>query len=146
MRTQFTFVCENTQSTARSHAMREHWRERKERQRLHKSIRAARLLRPKASRTTGTTNKVHQNDGRVDFTPLTLLHEPETDTGHDDAQCVGAHHAIVEKVSPQNIIASELLARINQILSPSRLDPFDTFPVRLTSDHHKLLYHCMAGV
>lgn len=146
MRTQFTFVCENTQSTARSHAMREHWRERKERQRVHKSIRVTPVLLPKATRTTDTTNKAHKIDGRVDLTQLARPHKPDTDTGHDDVQCVVAHHDNVQNDSPLNAIASELLAGINQVLSPSRLDPFDTFPVRLTSDHHKLLYHCMAGV
>lgn len=145
MRTQFTFVCENTQSTARSHAMREHWRERKERQRAHKAIRVTPVLLPKATRTTSSASKVHKIDGRADFTPLAQSHKPEAHTGRDGVQCIGFHHDNVQKDSPLNIIVSELLAGIQQLLSPSSLDPFDTFPVRLTSGHHKLLHHCMSG-
>lgn len=31
---------------------------------------------------------------------------------------------------------------IDHILSPLALDPFDTFPISLTTRHHELLHHC----
>lgn len=126
--------------------MREHWRERKERERVDKSTHVAPILCPKATRITDIASKAHENGDRVALTPSERPRKPDTDAGSDCEHYHGFHHDIMPSNSPLNIIASELLVGINRVLSPSRLDPFDTFPVRLTSDHHKLLYHCVSDV
>lgn len=39
-------------------------------------------------------------------------------------------------------VPAQLLTGLNHALASTRLDPFDVFPIRLTSQHHKLIYHC----
>lgn len=121
--------------------MREHWRERRKRERVHKVTRYTPVLRPKATRETGITDKARKADDRVALTPLATSSarpgKPDTNKGPEPY--VETDH---DENPPLNIVASELLLGINRVLCPSRLDPFDTFPVRLTSDHHKLLHHC----
>lgn len=143
IRKQFTFVCESTQSSTRSHAMREHWRERKKRERVHKVTRHRPVLRPKVPRESDITDKAHRNDDPVALIPLatslTRAGKTNTNTGPGCELYVGTDQ---DDNPPLNIVASELLLGITRVLSPSKLDPFDTFPVRLTSGHHKLLHHC----
>lgn len=138
-RTRFTFVCESTQSSARSHAMREHWRERKRRGQVHKPTRIAPILRPKAARIADDAYKAPLTQSE---TSLARLGEPDTNTGRECESYVGTPRDDTRNDPSENTVASALLLGINRVLCPSRLDPFDTFPVRLTSDHHKLLYHC----
>jgi hypothetical protein len=37
---------------------------------------------------------------------------------------------------------AESLINMDYVLSPLALDPFDTFPIHLTTRHHELLHHC----
>lgn len=39
-------------------------------------------------------------------------------------------------------IPAQALSGMNLALGSCRLDPFDKFPVKLTTQHHKLLLHC----
>lgn len=41
-------------------------------------------------------------------------------------------------------LPTQLLTGLNHALSSSKLDPFYMFPVALTSEHHKLIHHCMS--
>lgn len=39
-------------------------------------------------------------------------------------------------------IPAQVLTGVNFALGSSKLDPFDAFPVTLTTEHHKLIHHC----
>ena len=39
-------------------------------------------------------------------------------------------------------VPAQLLTGLNHALASTRLDPFDSFPIKLTGQHHKLVHHC----
>lgn len=39
-------------------------------------------------------------------------------------------------------VSAQLVTGLNHALASTRLDPFDSFPIRITSQHHKLIHHC----
>ncbi|KAH6649040.1 hypothetical protein BKA67DRAFT_682151 [Truncatella angustata] len=56
-------------------------------------------------------------------------------------------HDSAVKVARQDIprgIPGQILAGMDRLLACGRLDPFDSFPVQLTPEHHKLIHHCVA--
>ncbi|KAJ5116021.1 hypothetical protein N7456_000369 [Penicillium angulare] len=123
---QFTFVAENNQSEARSHAMRQHWKGRHKRNRESKAShqRIASLPRPLLPQATsvaddGSSPVRHRNsDGNK---------SPHREAGNKKPQQPG--------------IPTQLVCGMSYALSSSRPDPFQTCPVHLTSQHQKLLYH-----
>lgn len=44
--------------------------------------------------------------------------------------------------SMMNGVPGHAMSRMNLALGSARLDPFDQFPIHLTSQHHRLLHHC----
>lgn len=40
-------------------------------------------------------------------------------------------------------VRAQILAGLEHSLASTRLDPFDTFPITLTAEHHKLIHHCI---
>ena len=119
---QFTFVSGNIQSEARSHAMREHWKQRHKRNELAKSNhgrRTSRNLLPRSSSSEGfSSTKSRQRLAGVD------------EEKEKDADNVGSG------------IPAQILCGIGYALSTSRPDPFQTCPIFLTSQHQRLLHHC----
>lgn len=49
---------------------------------------------------------------------------------------------MIESRKKHPCIAAQLLCGVSYALSSSRVDPFQTCPVHLTSQHQKLLHHC----
>ncbi|KAM5349382.1 hypothetical protein ACJ41O_005887 [Fusarium nematophilum] len=122
------------QHGARSHAMREHWKQRRQKMNLEKKRREKRpqhilLPTPSTSGAVDTQSALISEDGSSSSNPapgnLGILHG--TDVG-----------------SRMSGIPGQALSGMNLALGSSRLDPFDKFPVKLTSEHHKLLHHWLS--
>lgn len=50
---------------------------------------------------------------------------------------------LMNKYYDELISENAPILTMDHILSPLALDPFDTFPISLTTRHHELLHHCM---
>lgn len=125
--TEFAFVNEQSAHDSRSHAMREHWKQRKRSKSMHIQTTAASssrkspvLLRPLPVRS-GTSAAAGSSSKRPSFSTS-------------------------PKKNPTSVeiagIPAQALSAMNLALGSCRLDPFDKFPVKLTAQHHKLLLHC----
>lgn len=118
----FTFVLDKNQPGTRNHAMRQYWRERHEAQRGKRPDRRQRRSPPNSG---SRSPPKHQ---RQDISPS---------SSSEDARYIGQD-------ANQPGIPTQFLTGANHALASSRLDPFDVFPVRLTSEHHKLMHHCIS--
>ena len=139
----FAFVTEGTLAEARSHAMREHWRQRQRRKQKSEDRRTQRKILPHTSPVENSKPKPNRaSEPVVDYhctEDVFLLHQPSptriktrySDYGEENTE---AQHAGVP---------IQALTGLNHALASSRLDPFEMFPVQLTSKHHKLLHHCV---
>jgi hypothetical protein len=134
----FAFVSENNQADARSHAMREHWRQRHSRNNSGKSKR----IQPKpllpstaspADRIQKPTPGRNRSFGSHDSRSSTAKHSEASSSEMELCRATGDKPL---GITPQ------LLSGMSHALSTSRLDPFQQFPVELTPQHHKLLHHC----
>ncbi|KAE8309787.1 hypothetical protein BDV41DRAFT_419970 [Aspergillus transmontanensis] len=137
----FAFVTEGTLAEARSHAMREHWRQRQRRKQKSEDRRTQRKILPHRSPVENSKPKPNcASEPVVEYhstEDVFLLHQPSptriktrySDYGEDNinAQYPG--------------VPEQALTGLNHALASSRLDPFEMFPVQLTSNHHKLLHH-----
>jgi hypothetical protein len=144
-RPRFAFVTETSQSNARSHAMREHWRQRHSLNNSTKTRRVQPKLLPNISSAADRGTKPDQvrtssRSSRSRRSPNSGRPCSETSSNETDREC----DERIELIG----VPSQLLGGVSRALSSSRLDPFQTFPVQLTSQHHKLLHHCMdlAGI
>ncbi|KAJ5233157.1 hypothetical protein N7468_006113 [Penicillium chermesinum] len=122
---QFRFVSENEQSAARSHAMREHWKLR------HQRNHEAKARHRRSSRTLLPRSKSSSNEadgqGANPSSPSELKTQREADPREN------------RETLPS--VPAQLLNGMGLALATSRPDPFQTCPVHLTSQHQKLLYH-----
>jgi hypothetical protein len=157
----FTFVNHQDEHQARSHAMRESWRTRKL-QKLEKEKnnanrgRITRTLVPKSASSAGSTalqlqrrpadgialnetsflnTKAGYNLENIDSAVVIA----NTDYSDDDQELMCN---IVDPVGLQLETSAIALTDWKNINATVSLDPFDTFPVHLTSRHHELLHHC----
>ncbi|KAL3454198.1 hypothetical protein BJX65DRAFT_301984 [Aspergillus insuetus] len=129
----FTFVTGSIQREARSHAMREHWRRRRqhnwETKTSHKKIPSvSRTLLPRS--TTRSDEEVPTPAGMSGSSALGEVGGADGDVRRDS-----------DAAQREQGIPSQLLSGISYALSSSRPDPFQTCPVHLTSQHQKLLHH-----
>lgn len=152
---EFVFVSEQDQSSVRSHAMREHWKQRhhsRELKRRTSRSQAHRPLRPntshKSSGSISATSRASHSSSASPTKPSTT--PPTAGAASKGAQnsassiLGGVFSALGSGVMLNSGgIPAQLLEGVNRALACSQLDPFDAFPVRLTSEHHKLLHHCM---
>ena len=123
----FTFVSGNEQSEARSHAMKEHWKRRHQRNheaKAHHRKRSSRTLLPRSKSGLG--------EGAFSAAYPNSSSESELQREEN----INANH------QKQPSVPAQLLNGMSFALSTSRPDPFQTCPVHLTSQHQKLLYHC----
>lgn len=120
---EFTFVTDQNQHSARSHAMREHWKQRRQRLSEEKKRKDERQPRPiLPSRQSGSSHSratSHSQHSLGNYPNPTPAAAPTVDG-----------------------IPAQALSGMNLALGCGRLDPFDRFPVKLTTQHHKLLHHC----
>jgi hypothetical protein len=139
-RPRFAFVTETSQSNARSHAMREHWRQRHSRNNSTKTRRTQPKLLPNILSAADRGTRSHES--------LTRQHSSRSRGSQSSGrQCSESSSNETETDREERVelvgVPSQLLSGLSRALSSARLDPFQTFPVQLTSKHHKLLHHCM---
>ncbi|KAL1965840.1 hypothetical protein VTN77DRAFT_5161 [Rasamsonia byssochlamydoides] len=141
----FTFVTSQDDSRARSHAMRESWRKRKEQKQLQQQqsrpAPSSRRLVPKPSPAAK-----HDEEG-------SRISDPGTVSTSFDGQSQAltpmqwsegsVSYADEHRQHPPGI-AAQALTGMNHALAAVSLDPFDTFPVKLTARHHELLHHWLS--
>ncbi|PHH61803.1 hypothetical protein CDD81_7967 [Ophiocordyceps australis] len=123
---QYVFVSEQDQRSTRSHAMREHWKQRRrglENRRQKRRSPTVRRLMPSGTSSGSSTPRATPASDRMRY----INEEQELRLGTPPTALDG--------------IPLQLLSGMNHALSCSRLDPFDMFPVKLTPEHHKLLHH-----
>ncbi|KAF5554082.1 tachykinin family [Fusarium napiforme] len=127
---EFAFVQhESNKRELRSHAMREHWKNRRQ-----------------------TMNEEKQK--RQKRTQHTLLPTPTTQSTLSDENSessssvlntnASSETALVpnnERQSELEGIPTQILSGVNLALGSSRLDPFEQLPMKLSVTHHKLLHH-----
>ncbi|KAJ6789464.1 hypothetical protein PWT90_00265 [Aphanocladium album] len=153
---EFVFVSEQDQGSVRSHAMREHWKQRhhsrelKRRKSLSNSQRTLRPIprrRGSESITASHCRSASSSSGSPTkpSTPLAIA----TSTKHGQVSVSGILGGFCTALHSGSMlndvgIPAQLLGGVNRALACSQLDPFDCFPVRLTSEHHKLLHHWLS--
>ncbi|KAF5602021.1 tachykinin family [Fusarium pseudocircinatum] len=127
---EFAFVeHESNKRELRSHAMREHWKNRRQ-----------------------TMNEEKQK--RQKRTQHTLLPTPTTQSTMSDensessSSVLNSNASSVTALIPNNErqpdlegIPSQILSGVNLVFGSSRLDPFEQLPMELSVTHHKLLHH-----
>lgn len=138
-RPRFAFVAETGQSNARSHAMREHWRQRHSRNNSTKAKRAQSNVLPNILSAADRGKSPNEN-----LTQKRSSRSPGSQSS--GRQCSESSSSVTDQELYNRIkrlgVPSQLLSGLGRALSTSALDPFQTFPVQLTSQHHKLLHHC----
>ncbi|KAF5568233.1 tachykinin family [Fusarium phyllophilum] len=127
---EFAFVQhESNKRELRSHAMREHWKNRRqtmneEKQKSQKRTQHTLLPTPATQSTMSDENSE---------SPSSVLNTNAlSDTAlipNNDGQ------------SDLEGIPSQILSGVNLALGSSRLDPFEQLPMKLSVTHHKLLHH-----
>ncbi|KAJ3457006.1 hypothetical protein MRS44_014147 [Fusarium solani] len=133
---EYAFVAPH-QHGARSHAMREHWRQRRHKKDLAKRQRENRpqhvlLPTPSTSEATDSQPSTETTETNPDSTVL-------AGGGMFDPIMFGN-----DMDSMMNGVPGQAMSGMNLALGSARLDPFDQFPVELTSQHHKLLHHWLS--
>lgn len=142
----FAFITQQNRDSARSHAMRGYWRQR--RRRLAKDKKplpdSALLLRRKQklapiipryqcppclqSDSSSASGSLQRDTSP---SPLRLSLRLSTSSCDDDRLSITAES-----------IRSQVMSGMNRALGSNALDPFDMGPVKLTAEHHRLLHHC----
>ncbi|OAA75116.1 tachykinin family protein [Akanthomyces lecanii RCEF 1005] len=152
---EFVFVSEQDQSSVRSHAMREHWKQRhhsRELKRRKSLSQVHRPLRPNTGhKSSGSISATSRTSHSSSASPTKPSTPPKAGAASKDAQISasgilgGLFSALGSGVMLNGGgIPAQLLEGVNRALACSQLDPFDAFPVRLTSEHHKLLHHWLS--
>lgn len=128
----FTFVLDHDQAGIRNHAMRAHWNERRrtrmEKKHQQTNRRQLPIIAAKerpSSQQSGSPSRPIEVDTTEEQSQQTVNTTP---TGMEQARMLG--------------VPGQFLTGVNHALASTRLDPFDSFPIRLTIQHHKLIHHC----
>ncbi|KAK9369429.1 hypothetical protein V1509DRAFT_563093 [Lipomyces kononenkoae] len=151
---QFTFVLEKGQAGIRSHAMRESWKQRHKTKRDKPSQgQAPRRLLPSTG-PASATNASHSDilntltsvveDQYTNNPPLSR--EQDLDSMRlDELELLAADLAEYERNEDDMAgLPFQALTGMNYALAGARVDPFDMCPVKLTSQHQKLLHHWLS--
>ena len=126
----FTFVLDHDQAGVRNHAMRAHWNER---------------------RRTRMEKRHQQTNNRRQIPIIAAKRKPSSQESHspprpievDTAEEQTVNTTPTETEQPRMLgIPGQFLTGVNHALASTRLDPFDSFPITLTIQHHKLIHHC----
>ncbi|KAI1276782.1 tachykinin family protein [Xylaria sp. FL0933] len=148
----YTFVTEDNRGEGRSHVIRAHWRQRRQRMEMQRREREEQEQRPLRAILPGPGSS--SDDAGPSQIPPTS--EPQAlysrETQEEDIVDSPSESPRGPPVPPSGIpeellegIPAQALSRMNLALGSSRLDPFDRFPVKLTSKHHRLLHHCRSS-
>lgn len=134
--TEFAFVTDQSPHDVRSHAMREHWKQRRRRKSLQH-----RASQQWSQPILAKSDSVAQVSAPTPAVSPTKTTDSKACNGYIQNDVI--NHSHERRVS--NIldgIPAQVLSGMNLALGSSRLDPFDKFPIKLTAQHHKLLHHC----
>ncbi|KAE8374842.1 hypothetical protein BDV26DRAFT_32105 [Aspergillus bertholletiae] len=134
--TQFEFVLEKDQPGIRSHAMRQFWRQRQATAKEEPSdvSSTGRRLYPRTLRPNDGIQTYNQFEGLKEFRQQMSALQPKDhgaqsgNPGKSNAETCG--------------IPAQIVSGIRHALEFVNPDPFHTFPVTVTAQHRKLLYHC----
>ncbi|KAM0553319.1 hypothetical protein ACHAPJ_007332 [Fusarium lateritium] len=131
---EYAFVTHH-QHGARSHAMREHWKQRRrkidsEKKRREKRPQHALLPTPSTSTAAQSESSASTSEASSD----------RTASAGGAMFDIATFNADMER--RMNGVPGQAISGMNLALGSSRLDPFDRFPIKLTSQHHMLLHHC----
>lgn len=150
----FTFVTEKNQPGARTHAMRAHWQERRRRNqvgRVHDRTKRPLRSKPNAS-GSGSASQDENMQFTTGGTPMQVSILDVQDPGSymnpfgvdEQRQYSPKEKDPMSYIAPGLLqgIPAQILTGVNFALGSSKLDPFDVFPVTLTTEHHKLIHHC----
>ncbi|KAI0469462.1 tachykinin family protein [Xylaria cf. heliscus] len=143
----YTFVTGDNRREGRSHAIRAHWRQRRQRMEMQRREREEQEQRP--LRTILPDVGGSSNDGGASRMPPAPESQPYLPENPDDGPVDSPDEDPGDSpIIPGDIplealegIPAQALSRMNTALGSSRLDPFDRFPIQLTTKHHRLLHH-----
>jgi hypothetical protein len=150
----YIFVTGDNTRDGRSHAIRAHWRQRRQRTEMQRREREEQDQRPLRTIMPGPGGPA--NEGGPSRMPPVSAPEPplHVDENLDDegpassSDDSGRDSPFPPGEIPLRVlegIPAQALSGMNLALGSSRLDPFDRFPIQLTSKHHRLLHHCMSS-
>lgn len=132
----FTFVLDRHQPGTRNHAMRVHWAERQKARQEKRRQQTTRRVLPILAAKEGPVNTGLSSELQDTNAFPAAAQEIPTAEQFSDMDDV----RIGQCGTPG--VPAQLLTGLNHALASTRLDPFDVFPIRLTSQHHKLIHHC----
>lgn len=141
----YAFVTGDNSREGRSHAIRAHWRQRRQRLELQRRQREEQGQRPLRAILSAPSNPSSNDEGpRISLSPEALLPFQQGFGGGAVDENVRDSPMVMNEPPAQILdgIPAQVLSGMNLALGSSRLDPFDRFPVQLTSQHHKLFHHC----
>ncbi|EXA29321.1 hypothetical protein FOVG_19180 [Fusarium oxysporum f. sp. pisi HDV247] len=131
----FVFVeNESSKKELRSHAMREHWKSRRQTMNEEKQKRQKLtqfVLMPTPATLQPTTSEENS--------------ESSSSVLNSNASPVKATIPNNERQSGQDGVPHQMLSGVNLALGSCRLDPFEQFPMKLSTQHHKLLHHWISA-
>ncbi|TGJ84174.1 hypothetical protein E0Z10_g4606 [Xylaria hypoxylon] len=146
----YTFVTEDNSREGRSHAIRAHWRQRRHRMEMQRREREEQEQRPPRAILPDIVSS-SDDAGPSQIPPISesQLHFREN---LDEEVADSSDENPIDPPVPSSEIPSgmlegipaQALSKMNIALGTSRLDPFDRFPVQLTSKHHRLLHHWLS--
>lgn len=135
----FTFVLDRHQAGTRNHAMRAHWTERHKARKEKKHKQEIRRQLPAiAAKERSTSQHSGSSSGQQDNAELSTAPprvSPVAEQIYNRGMAGGLQGGSLG-------VPGQILTGVNHALASTRLDPFDTFPIRLTVQHHKLIHHC----
>ncbi|KAI1149486.1 tachykinin family protein [Nemania diffusa] len=148
----YVFVTGENTRDGRSHAIRAHWRQRRQRTEMQRREREEQDQRPLRTIRPGPGGP--SNEGGPSRMPPVPMPEPEPHVHEDLDEDMASSSDESRRDSPFQLgeiplgmlegIPAQALSGMNLALGSSRLDPFDRFPVQLTSKHHRLLHHWLS--
>lgn len=144
----FMFVPQTLSKKARSHAMKEHWKQRRRDKRDKESAGHAESTSSKVRRMLFPKHGSHES---TNSTTSTISSTQRSQ--HSFSQSSGSNHVTPTEPQPTPAAADwptpvlpgipeQALRGMSQVMACGRLDPFDAFPIKLSPEHHKLIHHC----
>jgi hypothetical protein len=138
----FRFVSDGTDQSARSHAMREHWKHRRQRSGVKKRKAEEAQQRPLPIRPN-VPKATNLEDRKPPTRSSGSANNPEGP--QLESQCLNRADAPFSSLKMDSV-RSQALRGMNLALGINELDPFDQFPIKFTPQHHKLLHHCQCRI
>ncbi|KAH8692229.1 fungal-specific transcription factor domain-containing protein [Talaromyces proteolyticus] len=160
----FEFVSSEDAHRARSYAMRQSWRKRKQQQKIEREenvkpdrrgrqlVAKPKIVKPQPDAVgivLAEYEKLSHKENIAAIRNLDILASTTAENIQDVYTAPGQDSLFdfeAEFFDFSNFdLPAEPLIGLDHILSPLALDPFDTFPINLTTRHHELLHHWLSS-